>query len=363
MGLLSLILRMGYDDSDVKSGMKRTESAVSGFRSRVGSELKGMVAGAFTIGAVTQFARSVVEAGDKIGDLADQWHISTDEVQRLEILASRTGVKIERIGEALVKFSEIRQKAVGGDKKSLEILEKYGLTWAQLSDNSKGNLELVTKISDKYSKVSGSAEAQADALDIAGTRGQKVLSVMTQIKDLGPISIINKDDINELSKANDALDELKRQAIVAAAPGAGIVGGALKNINESSLGPAKYLQPAMIGALASSFYNRFFGNKPEPTNTDGPSGPNYGEPSTMMDDLEWTEWAAKNPGKKAAAEKVKADRKSNPFLEGGSLAAQGGFFFGQSYNQTVLQSLQAQVKELEKISKATVATATVITKE
>jgi hypothetical protein len=234
MGLFSIMGRLGLDTSDFQAGAKRVESASTGMARKVASDVKGMIAGAFTLGAITSFTKSVINAGDRIGDLAEQYHLTNEEVQRLEILAGRTGVKFEKFGEALIKFAELRQKAIDGDVKSLSLLNRYGVTQGDVVKKSNTNLELVTKLSDAYSEVSGSSQAQADALDIAGAKGQKVLSTLTQIKNLGPVKLISDEDIAALGQFADALDEVKRQAQVATAPALAFWGQVLKRGNELS---------------------------------------------------------------------------------------------------------------------------------
>lgn len=232
MGMFSFIGRLMLDTSDFQAGAKRVESTATGMARKVSSDVKGMIAGAFTVGAITSFTKSVINAGDRIGDLAEQYHLTNEEVQRLEILAGKTGVKFEKFGESFIKFADIRQKAIDGDAKSLAMLNRYGVSQGDVVNKSKTNLDLLTQISDAYSEVSDSSQAQADALDIAGAKGQKVLSTLTQIKNLGPVKLISDEDITALGEFNDALDEVLRQSQVAAAPALGFWGQVMKRANE-----------------------------------------------------------------------------------------------------------------------------------
>ena len=84
MAILSLIAKLGLDGSTFETGLKRAKSLTDKFRSSVGAQLGA----AMSVAAVTAFAAKVVQTADAIGDLSEQLNISTDDVQRLQVLAS-----------------------------------------------------------------------------------------------------------------------------------------------------------------------------------------------------------------------------------------------------------------------------------
>jgi hypothetical protein len=286
------------------------------------------------LGAITSFTKSVINAGDRIGDLAEQYHLTNEEVQRLEILAGRTGVKFEKFGEALIKFAELRQKAIDGDVKSLALLNRYGVTQGDVVKKSNTNLELVTKLSDAYSEVSGSSQAQADALDIAGAKGQKVLSTLTQIKNLGPVKLISDEDIAALGQFADAMDEVKRQAQVATAPTLGFWGRVLKRGNEmvSSGSETFALTRATIAELFDEGPNKTAALTPQEISAARESLSPY-VPSIQT----------ATETKSATAREAARSRMNRP--DTGSLARIGGLYFGADYNLR-LMTLQQETNRL-----------------
>lgn len=334
MGLFSIMGRLGLDTSDFQAGAKRVESATTGMARKVSSEVKGMIAGAFTVGAITSFTKSVINAGDRIGDLAEQYHLTNEEVQRLEILAGRTGVKFEKFGEAFIKFAELRQKAIDGDAKSLALINRYGVSQNDVANRSKTNLQLVTQISDAYSEVSGSSQAQADALDIAGSKGQKVLSTLTQIKNLGPVKLISDEDIAALGQFADALDEVQRQAQVATAPTLGFWGRVLKRGNEmvSSGSETFALTRATIAELFDEGPNKTAALTPQEIAAARESLSPYVPNS-----------AAATVAAKDNTEAAGRSRFTRP--DTGNLARIGGLYFGADYNMR-LMTLQQETKRL-----------------
>lgn len=232
MALFTLRAVLDLVTSKFDAGLKRSESAAKGFVRNVSGEFKSLVAGAFTIGAVSAFTKSVIGAADRIGDMAEQFSLTTDEVQKLEILAGKTGVKFEQMAGALLKLSEMRQKAGEGDKQSQMNFAKFGVSLGDINNQQKTNLDLLVQVSEGYDRTSKSASDQAELLDLVGVKGAKVAAVIKGINDLGGIKLISKEDIDALGQAEDAINELKRQMTIAAAPALGFWGRVVKRGNE-----------------------------------------------------------------------------------------------------------------------------------
>lgn len=346
MGLFSMIGRLALDTTDFQAGVKRAESSASGMAKKVASDVKGMLTGAFTLGAITSFTKLVINAGDRIGDLAEQYHLTNEEVQRLEILAGKTGVKFEKFGESFIKFADIRQKAIDGDAKSLTLLNRYGVSQGDVVNKSKSNLDLLTQISDAYSEVSGSSQAQADALDIAGAKGQKVLSTLTQIKELGPVKLISDADIEAMGQFADSLDEIKRQAQVAAAPALGFWGRVLKRGNEMVSGGNETF------ALTRATLQELFDTGPTSTAALTPEDIAAGR-EAMSPYLPSS--VAETVAKKQQADTARRSQFSRP--DTGNLARIGGLYFGADYNARLIDLTAKIERHASRSADANVTTA------
>jgi hypothetical protein len=355
MAFFNILARMMLDTSDVEAGVKRAESSVKGFAGNLGRDLKGAIAGAFTVGAVTSFTKSVIDAADRIGDLAEQFQITNEEVQKLEILASRTGVPLEKMGQALIKLSEVRRKASAGDKDSVGLLGSFGISQDQASNSAVSNLQLLTNISEEYAKQAGSFDSQARAADLLGTKMESVLRAMRGINELGPIDIISDADIKALGEANDAIDELIRQSKVAAAPAVGFWGRVMKRgMALDSEGKSFALTRAIFAEMRDEGQTSSEA-LPVP-DSDSPFFTDFGGAEDFRAGRDRVRAQKK-------AEREAIARGQNPFMDGGSTARIGGLYFGAGYNQQVLSELKAQVAELRKIANATNVTATTLTKE
>ena len=218
MGLFSFIARLGLDGSNFETGILRAQGVGQKFAGFLKSEVGGAIAGAFSVGAVVAFGKSVINAADNIGDLADQLNITTDDVQRLQVLATQTGVKFEKMSGAILKVNEARAKALEGDGPERKAFASLGVSLGMLSDRNTTNLQLVEKIGQGYLASGKSVEKQAALTDLLSVKLVTAAGAIADIQKLGPIKLISEDQIKKLSEANDKLDEAKRRAIVAGAP-------------------------------------------------------------------------------------------------------------------------------------------------
>lgn len=205
MGLVNFLIKIGLDTTDVNIGVKRVESSFVGLGGSLGKALGPYL----TAGAFAAFIRSSADAADAVGDLAEQANESTDNIQRLQALAGRSGVDVEKYIAGLVKLGEARNKALSGDEKSQLLFSRFGISADDLKSNQT-NLDLLIRAGDEFNKQKESTSAQADAADLLGLKMAKVMATIGGIKELGPISLIGKPEIDTISKANDSLGEMWR---------------------------------------------------------------------------------------------------------------------------------------------------------
>ena len=214
MAIFSLIAKLGLDGSSFEGGLKRATSLTDKFRSSVGAQLGG----ALSVAAIGAFASKVIETADAIGDLSEQLNISTDDVQRLQVLAGQTGVSFEAMAKSITAVSQERLKAVEEGGKAREYFKLLGINVADLNKNSISNIEIITRMSEAHIDAGKSAQTQAAMIGILGEKAFKAAGAISKIREQGEIKLINETEIENIGKLADRLDELKRQTIVAGAP-------------------------------------------------------------------------------------------------------------------------------------------------
>ena len=249
MGFFSLIAKLGLDTSSFELGAKRAESATTAMGNKIKKDLKGRLAGLFTVGAIAAWTKHVIDAADNIGDLAEQTGESTDNIQKLQALAGRSGVEVTKYTQGLLKMGEARNAALSGDEKSILLLEKFGLTLADLKGKA-SNLELLTRVGEVFSKDPGNIKLQADLADLLGAKMAKVGTTIADIQTLGPIAIISEKDIKDISALNDKIEELGRGLVALSAPAAGFAARTLERLgNQSEIGLEK---TPLVGGIFST---------------------------------------------------------------------------------------------------------------
>jgi|DEB19_MinimDraft_3_1074340.scaffolds.fasta_scaffold00105_22 hypothetical protein len=214
MAIFSLIAKLGLDGAAYETGLKKASSLTDKFR----NSISGQLGAALSVAAVGAFASKVVQTADAIGDLSEQLNISTDDVQRLQILANQTGVSFEAMAKSITAVSQERLKAVEEGGKARDYFKALGISVAELNDKSISNIDLITRMGKAHQNSGNSAQTQAAMIEILGVKAFKAAGALTKINELGPIDLISKEQIDALGKLADRLDEITRQMVVSAVP-------------------------------------------------------------------------------------------------------------------------------------------------
>lgn len=257
MAIFSLIAKLGLDGSSFEGGLKRATSMTDKFRSSVGAQLGG----ALSVAAIGAFASKVIETADAIGDLSEQLNISTDDVQRLQVLAGQTGVSFEAMAKSITKVSQERLKAIEEGGKAREYFQTLGFNVAELNKNSISNIEIIRRMGESHDRAGKSAQTQAALIGILGEKAFKAAGAISKLSEQGEIKLISKQEIDDIGKLADRLDELKRQSIVATAPTASVLEAYtedltnLLNAMERGGGLPEYLRDVQNAVIPALFMN------------------------------------------------------------------------------------------------------------
>ena len=218
MGILSMLVKLGIDSTQFEMGIKRAQ----GLGEKFGTSFKGAVASklgaALSVAAIAAFTKNVIESADKIKDLSEQLNLTTDEIQRLEILAGETGVTFDKFGSVLGKFEQVRLKATSGDQDALKTLQALGFTTEQLFDIQLTTIDGAVKAAEAHVKSGKSAETTAAMIEIYGLKLKTAASALADYNTTSKRALISSSDIDVLAKANTLLDEQFRIVKALAAP-------------------------------------------------------------------------------------------------------------------------------------------------
>jgi hypothetical protein len=218
MGILSMLVKLGIDSTQFEMGIKRAQ----GLGERFGTTFKGAVASklgaALSVAAIAAFTKNVIESADKIQDLSEQLNLTTDQIQRLQILAGETGVTFDKFGSVLAKFEQIRLKATSGDQDALKTLQSLGFTTEQLYDIQLTTIDGAVKAAEAHKNSGKSAETTAAMIEIYGLKLKTAASALADYNTTSQRTLISSSDIDVLAKANTLLDEQLRIVKALASP-------------------------------------------------------------------------------------------------------------------------------------------------
>jgi hypothetical protein len=189
-------------------------SSLSGIAAKAGAAL----AGAFTVGAVLNFAKDVIDLGGEINDLSQRTGIGTDAIQELKFAAEQTGATLDTMTGAI---EQMGNRLTEGKVGTVDAVRSLGLSLDDL--RSRKPEDAFTLIADAISEVPEPMRQTQLAMELLGKSGTEILPAIKsgmsdlrqEARDLG--QVMSKDAVQGL----DTLGDKWGQFIGAAKTGVG----------------------------------------------------------------------------------------------------------------------------------------------
>lgn len=198
MALNNLLVQLGLNTSGYEQGLNKA----SGLAGKFAGDLKAQLAGAFTVGAITNFARSVMTSVERMKDLSEQFNISTDDVQRFDYFAKRNGLSMEDFAGGLLKLANLRRDVAKGDKEALKTLNEFGISLAQATDPAFTMADTIDSVSKSINDFGLNTERTAMITDIFGRAGQRLISTLKELHGAAAVKIVSPEDVKTLDDAS-----------------------------------------------------------------------------------------------------------------------------------------------------------------
>lgn len=221
---------------------KHAKTATTNF-----GEMKNVVAGvasafgvAFSVGAVVNFGRQVLLAGDSIQKMADQTGLSTSEVQKLNYVAGQSGTSITSLVSAV---QNLQQRLGDNDSGAVGAMAKLGINLERF--NKLSTYDQMTQLAEAVKGIKDPTEQASVAADLFGKNWKEILpAIKAGMKDVGDQAPRMADEtVKSLDRIGDAMNRIKTQtiawggAVVVAIEAAGFaVGDYLSKWNPSNRG-------------------------------------------------------------------------------------------------------------------------------
>jgi hypothetical protein len=196
MPRLKLEAELGLNKTGFDAGMAAAGKQVQQFGQ--------FVAGAFSIGAVFSFAKSLVDLGSEVKDASDRLGVGAKDIQEFQLAAKLGGQDIGVFARALEKIRVAMVKGVGGEGNPLA---QFGITMEDL--RSGDAVGILRKLADGLDEFSGSADQTKALMDVFGAKGTGgVINMLRELKNTGGIQIISDKQADMLDEFSDKLTTL-----------------------------------------------------------------------------------------------------------------------------------------------------------
>ncbi len=210
-----IIVRAGFDNTALASGMRTAGHQIKEW----GQEVVSVIAGAFAVEKIAEFSEHIISFAKNISLTAERLGVTTDEVQRLQYAGALTGVQLDTIANALDKIARAKEKVLAGGAGTEELLksfERFGITLSELQKMAPQ--ELFDKISESVSKTGVNSAVTADAMELIGKSGGKLIPLLKEFHELSEKApIVSEHDIENIRQMGEAMEGWKMKAEAAAA--------------------------------------------------------------------------------------------------------------------------------------------------
>jgi hypothetical protein len=228
--LLKMMAELGLNVGPFQAGLKGAQNAATNMSSSIGSSLRGMAASYFGFQALQATFRGVVTSMGAIQDRADQFNISTDDVQRLGIAAEDVGLSFEDAGSALMRLGAARKAALGGDQEKINAFNKLGV--GGMLESGASDVDIMKAIGGNIRNMKMDSETTQMFRELMGRGGARMLAVLQEMNAAKPEALISAEDIKSVDVAEAAVKRLAREMREQVAPSIGVAAETLSTFLE-----------------------------------------------------------------------------------------------------------------------------------
>jgi hypothetical protein len=206
------------------TAMGQVEKGGAHLSEKLNGGIKEGLAEAFSVYAIQEATRAVMEFAKSIDDAAKRLQTTTENVQTLQRIASHSGTDLGVIEKGMEKIEAAARDALGGDKAKNALFNKVGISQKDIEHGNKTDLN--EKFAQGANKLSVAEKDQAYA-DMFGEKlgpslqaASEEIARMSEIKDkmIASGQIMSDADIAKLAEAKDAWDDLMNLFKVKMAP-------------------------------------------------------------------------------------------------------------------------------------------------
>lgn len=171
------------DGRKFEAGVRRVSGSTSKFQRQL-SRLPAQLGLAFSVGAVVNFGRSLLQMADDLATAAQNAGITMQQMLTLQNAMAESGIKADQMSNILSRITIAQDGVIDGNERYIKALDKLGISAREfISLDTEGVIELLSK---RYGEARGSAQAFGAIVDLFGRRqGPAMVEVLKRISDEG----------------------------------------------------------------------------------------------------------------------------------------------------------------------------------
>lgn len=223
-------MRVGLDTRPFARGLRKAEALGDGFKKTMMksfASLKGSFLGIFGVTAVASVAKSIIDYGSVLTDVADQADITTSSLQKMGFAFEQGGAAVSDYTNAIKFLRKNIGEALDGKTEFINSFKLLGVTLEDLKN--KNHEQLFLQIAENIRQAGTSGNRYAAILEIMGRSADRIIPIMragvTDVADafekLG--GVISDDTLVKLDEIGDRIALIGR--LVKKIGAEGLVGG------------------------------------------------------------------------------------------------------------------------------------------
>jgi hypothetical protein len=219
----NLSVKVNADTTGLASGLKTSESLISGFSAKASALTDKLFAvGPAAIAAGTAIGvvmvKNVIDAADKLTDLSERTGIAIEDLSRLGYVAQMSGISAEEMTAAINRLSQGMALAAAGGGSASRVFDALGISVKNSDGTLREQVEVLKDIADKFQTYEDGAAKSALAMQLFGKTGANLVPVLNAgsagIKKLSDESdrlgnTISTELAESSAQLNDNLDRLR----------------------------------------------------------------------------------------------------------------------------------------------------------
>jgi hypothetical protein len=248
-------IRIGVIDK-TSAQLHRIKKSLLGLKATAmsaGTALTGL-GGVAGIAGMTAMAKSAIDLGSSITDMAVATRTGIEEIQVLNFAAQEAGASQEQMANLLVRVQKSASDAARGLSTAKDAFSKLNINASDFLELSPE--QMLETVGQSLAQAGADTEAYGAALDLLGTRNApKLMEVLQRLGTEGfdeiarqareSGQIMEEETARRLDNAADSIERFKKRSTI-------LFGEAIANMMDSE-GPGRKILAMQLAKLAAQF--------------------------------------------------------------------------------------------------------------